>query len=139
MSTYYVASNLTHDGTAYMRGDTIELEDASALLSAGVLQTEPIAAPAPAQDAPVVPEQPQAADAADAGGQATVSGEPSLDGKEADDENDQTEEVGPHAQTSEAATVVASAPAQDAPSPRRGRRNQPEAPVESAKDPSANL
>jgi hypothetical protein len=74
---YFALSNISHDGKNYGRGDAIDLSDKAAeeLLEAGVIQTEKVAdAPKPVAPVPedTVP-QPKA------GGEPTVSGEPSLD------------------------------------------------------------
>ena len=78
---YYVAANLTHDGRAYRRGDTVESadisdENASVLLDMGVLSVRPIEA-AQQQLAPAVEETPSPEP--EVGGEPNASGEPSLD------------------------------------------------------------
>jgi hypothetical protein len=115
MQTYYVAGNLNHNGTAYKRGDSIELEDASGLLAAGVVQTDPI------QDAPIAsepfPVEPTSTDTVIVGGQQTASGEPSLDQQQTEttDADADAQEVGPHAPTPAAdAPVEAASLAQEA-------------------------
>ena len=141
MNTYFVASNLNHDGKEYKRGDTIELADASALIAAGVLQTEPVEAPAPASEAPVEPERPQAADVAEAGGKVTVSGEPSLDGVQTEATDDDAKEVGPMADMSSAAPQEPVAPASEAPASRLSSffLKKPEATPQPLQDPSIGL
>lgn len=83
MDTYFVCSNLTHSGTEYKRGDTVELspEAAVSLLDAGVIQTDKIEVPAPVaseEDA----NSNAAIDLAVVGGAATKTGEPALDAKD---------------------------------------------------------
>jgi len=90
---YFVLSQVKHDGKDYRRGDTISLDDPTALLAAGVIQQEPLdsetIAEAPVQE-PETPRSPEV------GGSVAQTGEPSIDGTPeaaGDDAADVTEEV----------------------------------------------
>jgi hypothetical protein len=144
MGTYFVASNLTHDGKEYKRGDRITLADevANPLVDAGVIQIAEIEVPEPAQE----PEAsvPQAADVALVGGQETTSGEPSLDGTGTETTEDATREVSPAGDISAEAPEPAQEPAQEPEKPKRsffGRKSKETTslPAEPLKDPSVDL
>ena len=79
---YFVCSNLSHNGTELVRGDTIELSDAFAapLLEAGAIQTDKITEAPKAPTAPV--EEDRVVTTATVGGEKTTMGEPSIDGKD---------------------------------------------------------
>src|SRR5215207_6834031 len=91
---YFVTANLNHDCKEYKRGDVIDFADsdsaAKRLLVLGVIQTEPIGeaqSPAPVSEAPET--QPQVA------GSPMETGEPSIDGREADRTVDNATDVTP--------------------------------------------
>lgn len=88
---YYVYGNLNHDGREYGRGEQVSLpEDAAQpLLEAGVIGTDKVEAPAPAE----APQEP--AREANVGGAPEVSGEPSIDQPAADTAAAEAEDVTP--------------------------------------------
>lgn len=92
-NTFYVVSNVRHNGRDYRRGDTIVLEASDALLASGAIQQEPLSTETIAAT-PV--QEPEADRAPEVGGSVTQTGEPSIDGeqgKAGDDAADVTEEV----------------------------------------------
>src|SRR4051812_33282405 len=99
-TTYYVQTNLNHDGKEFKTGDTIELSDVAAapLLAAGVISTDEVEREEASVTAPQVEESPAEPTV---GGTPAESGEPSIDTKVDTQEADTATDVTPGATTEE--------------------------------------
>lgn len=120
---YYVASNVTHDGRAYKRGETIENADISdenavALIELGVLSVRPVEAPKPQASQP--PEEVQSDPKV--GGERSQSGEPSIDNQDSATGSSDAKDVTPPTDTS---------PAEEASQPTQQEPENPAEPNES--------
>lgn len=94
---YHVMRNVFHDGKAFARRDTIELEEGSnaavALLASGAISETPLAPePVAPQNRDLVVEKPKQPEV---GGTRTETGEPSLDGRDGEGARKEATDVSP--------------------------------------------